>query len=111
MSLTSCVLLTDLQYVAPNVVSEGPAQTVQDVQHLFLLEHREEAVQKDLEPDGYSLGAVKHQAADVEHNIGLNNLHLGRVVEVLGAELVQSCTNDPGDKWRKKTHRQTDGEC
>lgn len=82
------VAVTDLQYVAPDVVSEGPAQTVQDVQHLFLLEHGEEAVQQDLEPDGDRLGAVQHQAADVKHHVGLDDLHLGRVVEVLGAELV-----------------------
>lgn len=88
------VSVTDLQYVAPDVVSEGPAQAVQDVQHLFLLEHGEEAVKENLEPDRYSLGAVQHQAADVEHHIGLNDLHLGRVVEVLGAELVQGCVNE-----------------
>lgn len=92
MVLYMC-LVTDLQYVAPDVVSEGPAQAVQDVQHLFLLQHGEEAVQKDLEPDGNGLGAVQHQAADVEHHIGLNDLHLGRVVQVLGAELVQSCVD------------------
>ena len=81
----ACVLVTDLQYVAPDVVSEGPAQAVQDVQHLFLLQHGKEAVEEDLEPDGYGLGAVQHQAADVEHHVGLNDLHLGRVVQVLGA--------------------------
>lgn len=90
--------VTDLQYVAPDVVSEGPAQAVQDVQHLLLFEHGEEAVQKDFEPDGYGLGAVQHQAADVEHHIGLNDLHLGRVVEVLGAELVQSCMERAGGR-------------
>lgn len=90
-SVVARLLFTDLQYVAPDIVSEGPAQAVQDVQHLFLLEHGEEAVEKDLEPDRYSLGAIQHQAADVEHHIGLNDLHLGRMVEVLGAELVQSC--------------------
>lgn len=88
------LLLTDLQYVAPDVVPEGPAQAVQNVQHLLLLEHREEAVEEDLEPDGHGLGAVQHQAADVEHHVGLNDLHLGRVVQVLGAELVQSCVFD-----------------
>lgn len=110
--VVACLLLTDLQYVAPDIVSEGPAQAMQDVQHLFLLEHGEEAVKKDLEPDRYSLGAIQHQAADVEHHIGLNNLHLGRVVEVLGAELVQSCVYDRGDKGRKKrkcTHRDRHG--
>lgn len=90
----ACLLVTDLQYVAPDVVSEGPAQAMQDVQHLFLLQHGKEAVEKDLEPDGYGLGAIQHQAADVEHHIGLNDLHLGRVVQVLGAELVQSCVDD-----------------
>lgn len=94
------MLVTDLQYVAPDVVSEGPAQAVQDVQHLFLLQHGEEAVEKDLEPDGYGLGAVQHQAADVEHHVRLNDLHLGRVVQVLGAELVQSCVTR-GDRKRK----------
>lgn len=67
---------------------------MQDVQHFLLLEHGEEAVEKDLEPDRYGLGAVQHQAADIEHHIGLNDLHLGRVVEVLGAELVQSCMDE-----------------
>lgn len=86
----ACALVTDLQYVAPDVVSEGPAQAVQDVQHLLLLQHGEEAVEEDLEPDWHGLGAVQHQAADVEHHIGLNDLHLGRMVQVLGAELVQS---------------------
>ncbi len=107
----ACVLVTDLQYVAPDVVSEGPAQAVQDVQHLFLLQHGEEAVEKDLEPDGYGLGAVQHQAAYVEHHIGLNDLHLGRVVQVLGAELVQSCVDDRvtrGERGKKMhTHTQT----
>lgn len=83
------VAATDLQYVAPDVVSEGPAKSVQDVEHLFLLEHGEEAVEEDLEPDGNRLGAVQHQAADVEHHVGLDDLHLGWVVEVLGAQLVQ----------------------
>ena len=82
------MLVTDLQDVAPDVVSEGPAQAVQDVQHLFLLQHGEQAVQQDLQPDGYGLGAVQHQAADVEHHVALNDLHLGGVVQVLGAELV-----------------------
>lgn len=86
LSLYAC---TDLQYVAPDVVSEGPAQAVQDVQHLLLLQHGEEAVEEDLEPDGDGLGAVEHQAADVKHHVGLHDLHLGRVVQVLGAELVQ----------------------
>lgn len=89
--------VTDLQYVAPDVVSEGPAQAMQDVQHLLLLEHGEKAVEKDLEPDRYRLGAVQHQATDVKHYIGLNDLHLGRVVEMLGAELVQSCMSDPAE--------------
>lgn len=102
-SVIACVLLTDLQYVAPDVVSEGPAQAVQDVQHLFLLQHGEEAVKKDLEPDRHRLGAVQHQAADVEHHIGLNDLHLGRVVQVLGAQLVQSCVEGEGEK-KKHTH-------
>lgn len=96
------MLVTDLQYVAPDVVSEGPAQAVQDVQHLFLLQHGEEAVEKDLEPDGYGLGAVQHQAADVEHDIGLNDLHLGRVVQVLGAKLVQSCVDDRVTRGERK---------
>lgn len=85
------VAVTHLQDVAPDIISQGPAQTVEDVQHLFLLEHREKAVEEDLEPDGNGLCAVQHQAADVKHHIGLNDLHLGRVVEVLSAELVQSC--------------------
>lgn len=38
----ACLLVTDLQYVAPDVVSEGPAQAMQDVQHLFLLQHGKE---------------------------------------------------------------------
>jgi len=103
------VAVTDLQYVAPDIVSEGPAQAMQDVQHLLLLEHREEAVEKDLEPDWDSLGAVQHQTADVKHHIGLNNLHLGRMVEVLGAELVQSCVIGQVVK-EKKTHTRTHRE-
>ena len=102
--------VTDLQYVAPDVVSEGPPQAVQDVQHLFLLEHREKAVEQDLEPDRNGLGTVQHQAADVKHHIGLNDLHLGRVVKMLGAELIQSCANDQvatGGGGEEKTHTQT----
>lgn len=91
----------DLQYVASDVVSQGPAQAVQDVQHLLLLEHGEEAVQQDLEPDGDGLRAVEHQAADVEHHVGLHDLHLGRVVQVLGAQLVQ------GWEEEEKTQSQT----
>lgn len=96
------MLVTDLQYVAPDIVSKGPAQAMQDVQHLLLLEHGEQAVKKDLEPDRYGLGAIQHQAADVKHHIGLNDLHLGWVVEVLGAELVQSCM----DEWATRGERQ-----
>lgn len=59
------------------------------MQHLLLLEHGEEAVQQDLEPDGDGLRAVEHQAADVEHHVGLHDLHLGWVVQVLCAQLVQ----------------------
>lgn len=108
---TTCVLVTDLQYVAPDVVSEGPAQAVQDVQHLFLLQHGEKAVEKDLEPNRYGLGAVQHQAADVEHHIRLHNLHLGRVVQVLGAELVQSCVDEWVERGERKenAHKHTHG--
>lgn len=98
----SCLTLyacTDLQYVAPDVVSEGPAQAVQDVQHLLLLQHGEEAVEEDLEPDRNGLGAVEHQAADVEHHVGLHDLHLGRVVQVLGAELVQGWGGTHTQAW------------
>lgn len=104
---TTCALVTDLQYVAPDVVSEGPAQAVQDVQHLFLLQHGEEAVEKDLEPNRYGLGAVQHQAADVEHHIRLHNLHLGRVVQVLGAELVQSCVDECVERGERKENAHT----
>lgn len=103
LSLLAC---TDLQYVAPDVVSEGPAQAVQDVQHLLLLQHGEEAVEEDLEPDGDGLGAVEHQAADVEHHVGLHDLHLGRVVQVLGAELVQGWVTVRGGGGNgRHTHR------
>lgn len=104
-----CVRGADLQYVAPDVVSQGPAQAVQDVQHLLLLEHGEEAVQQDLEPDWDGLGAVEHQAADVEHHVGLHDLHLGRVVQVLGAQLVQGWEGRGGEGRRKgrPRHRQT----
>lgn len=94
--------VTHLQDVASDIISEGPAQTVEDVQHLFLLEHGEKAVEEDLEPDGNGLGAVQHQAADVKHHIGLNDLHLGRVVEVLSAELVQSCIRGNGRQKKRK---------
>lgn len=85
---------------------------MQDVQHLFLLQHGEEAVEKDLESNRYGLGAIQHQAADVEHHIRLNDLHLGRVVQVLGAELVQSCADERERKGEEKkkyarTHAQT----
>lgn len=106
-----CAAVTDLQYVAPDIVSEGPPQTMQNVQHLFLLQHREKAVQKDLEPDRNGLGAVQHQTADVKHHIGLYDLHLGWVVKMLGAELIQSCENDQvarggrEEKKHTKTHR------
>ena len=103
------MLLTDLQYVAPDVVTEGPAQAVQDVQHLFLLQHGEEAVEEDLESDGHGLGAIQHQAADVEHHVGLNDLHLGRVVQVLRAELVQCCAEEQvaGREREKRTRKDT----
>lgn len=72
---------------------------MQDVQHLLLLQHGEEAVQEDLEPDRDGLGAVQHQAADVEHHVGLYDFHLRRVVQVLGAQLIQGCTD--GENGRK----------
>lgn len=100
LSLYAC---TDLQYVAPDVVSEGPAQAVQDVQHLLLLQHGEEAVEEDLEPDRDGLGAVEHQAADVEYHVGLHDLHLGRVVQVLGAELVQGWVRVGGGQTHTHT--------
>ncbi len=104
LSAVACVLATDLQYVASDVVAQSPAEAVQDVQNFFLLQHGKETVQKNLEPDRNGLGAVQHQAADVEHHIGLNDLHLGWVVQVLGAELVQSCV---GKKKSKYTHTHT----
>lgn len=59
------------------------------MQHLLLLQYAEESVKQYLQSHRHSLSTVEHQAADVKHNIGLHNLHLGWVVEVLSTKLVQ----------------------
>lgn len=88
---TTVITLTPtyLQYVAPDIVPQGPAQAVQYVEHLLLLQNTEQTVQQDLQSDRHRLGPVQHQAADVKHHVGLNYLHLGGVVQVLRAQLVQ----------------------
>lgn len=85
-----------LKDVPPDVVAQRPAQAMQDVEHLLLLQDAEQTVQQDLEPHGHCLRAVEHQAADVEHHVGLHDLHLGGVVQVLRAELVQGCGGPAG---------------
>ena len=63
---------------------------MQDLQHLLMLQHAEQAVQQYLEPHRSGLRAVQHQAGDVEDDVGLHHLHLhAEVVRVLVAELVQ----------------------
>lgn len=97
-----------LQDVPPDVVTQGPAQAVQDVQHLLLLQDAEETVQQDLEPHRHRLRPVEHQTADVKHHVGLHDLHLGGVVEVLRAELIQGCggpARGPGAGGNKEIKR------
>lgn len=63
---------------------------MQDVQNFFLLQYTEESIQQYLQSHRHSLGTVEHQTADIEHNIGLYNLYLCWMVQMLGAKLVQS---------------------
>ena len=63
---------------------------MQHLQDLLMLQHGEQPVQEDLQPDGRGVGAVQHQGSDVEHDVGLHHLHLqAQVHQVVGAELVQ----------------------
>lgn len=83
-----------LEHVSPDVVLQAPVQGVQDLDHLLLLQHGEQAVQQDLQADGDGLRAVQHQAADVEHHVGVHDLHLAALVQVVHLQFAQSCKLD-----------------
>lgn len=85
----SSVLSAHLQHVSSYVVLQRPVERVQDLDHLLLLQDGEQAVQEDLEADGDGLRAVQHQAADVEHHIGVDDLHLAALVHVVHLQLAQ----------------------
>ena len=56
-----------------------------------MLQDTEESVEEDLEANGRGVGTVQHQTGDVEHDVGLDNLHIhAQVQQVLVAEFVQS---------------------
>lgn len=62
-----------------------------------MLQDAEESVQENLETHRSGLGPVEHQAGDVEHDVGLHDLHLHpEVVGVLVAELVKRCNDKTG---------------
>lgn len=48
---------------------------MEDLQDLILLQHTEEPVQEDFQANGDGLSPVQHEAADVKHHIGLDDLH------------------------------------
>lgn len=79
-----------LQDVSSYVVLQRPVKCIEDLDDLLLFEDREEAVQEDLEADGDGLGAIQHQAADIEHHVGVHNLHLAALVHVMYLQLTQS---------------------
>lgn len=68
---------------------QRPVERVQDLDHLLLLKDGEQAVQEDLEADGDGLGAVEHQAADIEHHVGVDDFHLAALVHVVHLQLAQ----------------------
>ena len=49
---------------------------MEDLKNLIMLEHTKEAVKKDLQSDGCSLGSVQNQAGDVKHDVRLHYLYL-----------------------------------
>lgn len=80
-----------LQHVSSDVVLQRPVQCVQDLNDFFLFENGEESVQEDLKADGNGLGPVQHQAADVKHHAGVDDLHLAALVQVGHLQLAQGC--------------------
>lgn len=49
---------------------------MEDLQNLILLQHTKEPVQEDFQANRDGLGSIEHEAANIEHHIGLDNLHL-----------------------------------
>lgn len=79
-----------LQHISSDVILEGPVQGVQDLEDFVLLQHTEQPVQKDLQADRDGLGPIQHEAADVEHHVGLDDLHLACGVHGGDPQLTQS---------------------
>lgn len=78
-----------LEDVSSYIVLQCPVKCAEDLDNLLLLEDREKAVQEDLEADWDGLGAIQHQAADIEHHVGVHNLHLAALVHVMHLQLTQ----------------------
>lgn len=79
-----------LQHVSPDVVLQGPVQGMEDLEDLILLQHTEEPVQQDFQANWDGLSPIEHQAADIKHDVGLNNLHLACGIHRRDPQLAQS---------------------
>lgn len=49
---------------------------MEDLQNLILFQHTEEPVQQNFQANRDGLGPIEHEAANIEHHIGLDNFHL-----------------------------------
>ena len=68
--------MTYMEYVSSGIILVGPSKAVEDLEDVIVLEDAEEAIEEDLETDGCRLAPVQHQTGDVEHDVGLDDLHL-----------------------------------
>lgn len=64
---------------------------MQHLEHLFLLQYREESVEQDLQADRQRLTAVEDQAGDVKRRVWLNWFGSTVREEMSRTQLVQRC--------------------
>ena len=65
-----------MEYVSSGIILVRPSEAVEDLKDVIVLEDAEEAIEEDLETDGCRLAPVQHQTGNVEHDVGLHDLHL-----------------------------------
>lgn len=80
-----------LQDVASSVVLRCPAESMQHLEHLVLLQHGEQPVQEYLQAYRERLATVKHQTGDVKRRVGLYRFGSTVREEMSRTQLVQSC--------------------
>lgn len=91
--------ISDLQNISASIVLIRPAEAVQNLQDLFMLQHAEKTVEKDLEADRSCLSPVQHQTGDVEDDVRLHHLDLHAEIEsVLVSKFVKGC-NTQNQRW------------